>query len=221
MKVLVLDIGGSNVKMRMSGQEDRTKFASGPGFAPKDLLAGLERHAAGWDFEAVTVGFPAPVSGGRIPVEPKNLGDGWVDFDFEKELGRPVKLINDAAMQAVGCYQGGRMLFLSLGTGLGSALISDYHVVALELCELRWSKGKTVESQLTKAKRKQIGRAKWEENFHTAADMLRQSMLPDSIVVGGGEARRLQQLPDDIRRVDNDMALEGGEALWMEPRFQV
>ena len=92
MKVLVLDIGGSNVKMRMSGQEDRTKFASGPGFAPKDLLAGLERHAAGWDFEAVTVGFPAPVTGGRIPVEPKNLGDGWVDFDFEKELGKPVKL---------------------------------------------------------------------------------------------------------------------------------
>lgn len=221
MKVLVLDIGGSNVKMRMTGQDDRTKFSSGAEFSPKDLLAGLEAHAGGWDFDAVTVGFPAPVIGGRLPREPKNLGSGWVDFVFEAELGKPVKLINDAAMQAVGCYEGGRMLFMSLGTGLGTALISDYHVIALELCELRWSKSATIESQLAKAEKKRVGRATWEENFHAVADMLRKSLLPDSIVVGGGEAKHLKELPADARRVDNNMALEGGEALWFEPRFQV
>ena len=221
MKVLVLDIGGSNVKMRMTGQEERTKFPTGPDFTPKDLLAGLKQHAAGWDFDALTVGVPAPVVGGRIPREPKNLGSGWVDFDFERELGKPVKLLNDAAMQAVGCYQGGRMLFLSLGTGLGSALISDYHVIALELCELRWSGNSTIESRLTKAERKRVGRAAWEESFHVIAGMLRSSLLPDSIVVGGGEASRLKRLPMDGRRVDNNMALEGGERLWAEPRFQL
>lgn len=221
MKVLVLDIGGSNVKMRMTGQDERTKFASGADFAPGDLLKGLEKEAGGWDFDAVTVGFPAPVIGGRIPREPKNLGTGWVDFDFEKELGKPVKLINDAAMQAVGCYQGGRMLFMSLGTGLGTALISDYHVIGLELCELRWSKSSTVESQVAKAEKKRVGRTKWEENFHDVVELFRKSLLPDSMVVGGGEAKHLKKLPVDARRVDNDMALEGGEALWLEPKFRL
>lgn len=221
MKVLVLDIGGSNVKLGMTGQEEGTKFASGADFSPGDLLAGLEEHAGGWDFDAVTVGFPAPVIGGRLPREPKNLGTGWVDFDFGKELGKPVKLVNDAAMQAVGSYQGGRMLFMSLGTGLGTALISDYHVISLELCELRWSKNSTIESQVTKAERKRVGRERWEENFHAVAGMLGKSLLPDSIVVGGGEAKRLKDLPEGARRVDNSMALEGGELLWLDPRFQL
>ncbi|GAA5483186.1 ROK family protein [Haloferula sargassicola] len=221
MKVLVLDIGGSNVKMRMTGQEERTKFSSGPAFTPQDLLAGLKEHAADWDYEAVTVGFPAPVLAGRLPREPKHLGGGWTDFDFEKELGKPVKLINDAAMQAVGSYEGGRTLFLSLGTGLGSALISDYHVIATELCELRWSKSSTIESQVAKAKKKHLGPKRWEERVHLIVEMLRKSLLPDSIVIGGGEAKHLKELPAGARRVDNDMALEGGEAVWNEPRFQL
>ena len=221
MKVLVLDIGGSNVKMRMTGQEDRTKFASGPEFGPGDLMAGLEKFATGWEFDAVTVGFPAPVIGGRIPWEPKNLGGGWTGFDFEREFGKPVRLVNDAAMQAVGCYEGGRMLFLSLGTGLGTALVSDHHVIALELCELRWTKSASIESQLAKAERKRVGRAQWEQSLHDVVGMLRKSLLPDSIVIGGGEARRLERLPEGARRVNNDMALEGGEALWLDPRFRV
>ena len=137
MKVLVLDIGGSNVKLRVTGREETAKIATGRKFTPARLLAGFEKVAKGWKYEAVSVGFPAPVVGGSIPVEPKNLGRGWVGFGFEEALGRPVKLLNDAAMQAVGCYQGGTMLFLSLGTGLGSAVIADYHVVPLELSELR------------------------------------------------------------------------------------
>lgn len=221
MKVLVLDIGGSNVKMRVTGQEERTKWSSGAEFSPKNLVSGLKKHAKGWDYDAVTVGFPAPIIGGKIPREPKNLGTGWVDFDFEKGLGMPVKLINDAAMQAVGCYEGGRMLFMSLGTGLGTALISDYHVIALELCELRWSKNATIESQVGKAEKKRVGRVQWEENFHTIAEMLRKSLLPDEIVIGGGEAKHLKKLPKKARRVDNNMALEGGEAVWFEPKYRL
>jgi len=221
MKILVLDIGGSNVKMRATGQAERTKFPSGPGYSPKDLVADLEKRAAGWEFDAVTVGFPAPVIGGRIPVEPKNLGTGWVGFDFEQALGRPVKLINDAAMQAVGCYEGGRMLFLSLGTGLGTALISDHHVIALELCELRWSRAATIEKQVGKAEMKRIGRVRWEKNVHTVVEMLRKALLPDSIAIGGGGVKNLKKLPEMARRGDNNMALDGGEALWFEPRFRV
>jgi len=221
MKVLILDIGGSNVKMRVTGQEERTKWASGADFSPKDLVSGLKKHAEGWDYDAVTVGFPAPIIGGKIPREPKNLGTGWVDFDFEEGLGKPVKLINDAAMQAVGCYEGGRMLFMSLGTGLGTALISDYHVISLELCELRWSKNATIESQVTKAEKKRVGRAQWEVNFHIIAEMLRKSLLPDTIVIGGGEAKHLKTVPKKSRRVDNNMALEGGEAVWFEPKYKL
>ena len=221
MKVLVLDIGGSNVKMRMTGQEERSKFPSGPDYSPKQLVADLAKHAKGWEVDAVTIGFPAPIIGGKIPREPKNLGTGWVDFDFEEALGKPVKLINDAAMQAVGCYEGGRMLFMSLGTGLGTALISDYHVIALELCELRWSKNATIESQVTKAEKKRVGRAQWEVNFHIIAEMLRKSLLPDTIVIGGGEAKQLKTVPKKSRRVDNNMALEGGEAVWFEPKYQL
>lgn len=221
MKVLVLDIGGSNVKMWMSGQQERTKFPSGPKFSPDDLRAGLEKHTVGWDFEAVTVGFPAPVVAGRLPHEPTNLGTGWVDFDFEKEFGKPVKLINDAAMQAVGCYEGGRMLFLSLGTGLGSALIVDHHVIGLELCDLRWSKNSSLESKLAKTERKRVGDDRWEKRFHSVVDLLRNALLPDSIVVGGGEAKYLQRLPGGVRRVDNRMALEGGERLWLDPGFRL
>lgn len=221
MKVLVLDIGGSNVKMRVTGQEERTKFPTGPDYSPKQLVSDLSKYAKGWEFDAVTVGFPAPIIAGTIPVEPKNLGTGWVDFDFEKSLGKPVKLINDAAMQACGCYDGGRMLFLSLGTGLGTALISDYHVIALELCELRWSKAATIEEQVGKAEMKRIGKSQWEENVHTVVEMLRKALLPDSIAIGGGGAKYLKKLPKKARRGDNNMALDGGEAVWFEPRYRV
>ena len=138
MKVLVLDIGGSNVKLGLTGEKVGTKFATGPNYTPDRLLGDLAKATAGWDYDVVSVGFPGPVIDGRIPYEPLNLGDGWVNIRFDEALGRPVKLINDAAMQAVGCYAGGRLLFLSLGTGLGSALIVDFP--STDLCLPSWQR---------------------------------------------------------------------------------
>ena len=221
VKVLVLDIGGSNVKLRMTGQSERTKIPTGPDYTPKHLMADLKEVTRGWKFEAVTVGFPAPVIDGKIPFEPKNLGRGWVDFRFEKAFGKPVKLINDAAMQAVGCYEGDRMLFLSLGTGLGSALISNHHVIGLELSELRWSKQSTLEDRVGKASITELGLETWEESVHAAATVLRDAFLPDSIVIGGGGVKLLKKLPKRARRGHNDQAFRGGELLWSDVRFQV
>jgi predicted NBD/HSP70 family sugar kinase len=221
VNVLVLDIGGSNVKLRMTGQSERTKIPTGPDYTPKQLVADIGKATRGWDFEAVTVGFPAPVTDGQIPFEPKNLGRGWVDFRFEKAFGKPVKLVNDAAMQAVGCYEGGRMLFLSLGTGLGSALIADHHVIGLELSELRWSKQSTLEDRVGKASILELGRETWEESVHDTVALLRAAFLPDSIVIGGGGARLLKKLPKRTQRGHNDQALRGGELLWTESRFRI
>lgn len=220
MKVLVLDIGGSNVKLRVTGQAAVTKFPTGPRYTPERLLADLTAVTGDWDHDVVSVGFPAPVVAGGIPREPQNLGCGWVGFRFEEALGRPVKLINDAAMQAVGCYQGGTMLFMSLGTGLGSALIADYQVLALELCELRWSRQATLEDQLGKAAVKRLGRARWETSVHAAAAMLRDAFVVDEVVIGGGGAKHLKHLPAWARRAHNRDALTGGEVLWTEARFR-
>ena len=221
MKVLVLDIGGSNVKLRVTGQPKRSRIPTGPGYTPELLVADLGTATRGWDFDAVSVGFPAPVIKGRIPFEPQNLGSGWVDFRFDEALGKPVKLINDAAMQAIGCYEGDRMLFLSLGTGLGAALIADYHVIALELCDLRWSKNQTLEEQLGKAALKQLGPVSWEEDVQSTITMLREAFLPDSIVIGGSGAKLLKSLPEDVRRGHNKRAIEGGELLWTDQRLRL
>lgn len=220
MKVLVIDVGGSNLKLRVTGQDERTKVPSGSDYSPERMVEDLKGATEGWDYDVVTVGFPAPVVDGRLPFEPWNLGKGWVDFDFEKAIGKPVKLINDAAMQAVGCYEGGRMLFLSLGTGLGSALIDDHHVIGLELSRLRYSRNYSLEDRLGKEGQKDSGKDKWEERFHGALEMLRMAFVPDYITVGGGEAKRLKDTKD-FRRVDNMAALEGGERLWFDERFRL
>lgn len=220
-KVLVLDVGGSNVKLRLSGETDRLKIRTGGGCTPDRLVADIKAQTSGWRYDAATIGFPAPVIEGRIPFEPQNLGEGWVDFNFEQALGCPVRLVNDAAMQAVGCYEGGRMLFLSLGTGLGSALVVDHQVVGLELCELRWDRKESLEQRLGKAGLRRLGRSCWERCVHEAAALLRRAFLPDSVVVGGGSAKHLEHLPDWIRRASNEQALAGGERLWTDPRFVV
>ncbi len=221
MKVLVIDIGGSNAKLRATGQTARTKLPTGPACTPDHLLADLAAATAGWDYDAVTIGFPAPVVDGRLPFEPTNLGPGWVDFRFDLALGKPVKLLNDAAMQAVGCYQSGRLLFLSLGTGLGSALIADHHVIPLELCELRWTRRSTIEDQLGKASLRRLGRPRWEQLVHTTVAMLRRAFLPDAVVIGGGGSKHLKHLPPDTIRGDNTHALDGGELVWTDSRFRV
>jgi len=220
-KILVLDVGGSNVKFRVTGQTERSSIPSGPDYTPERLLTDLAAATSGWDYDAVTVGFPAPVIGGRLPFEPQNLGTGWVDFRFDKALGKPVKLINDAAMQAVGAYTGGRTLFLSLGTGLGAALIDDYHVMGLELCHLRWSGRESLEDRLGKPGRARIGRKSWEKSVHTTVAMMRASFLPDTIVLGGGRAKKLTLPPEGIVLGDNSLALDGGERLWSEQRFRI
>ena len=221
MNILVLDIGGTNVKARCTGQDVVTRFRTGPGYGPRELVRDLAGAAADWDYEGVTIGFPAPVVGGRLPCEPQNLGPGWVGFDFAAALGRPVRLINDAAMQAIGCYRGGRMLFLSIGTGLGSALIVDHQVIGLELCELRWARQVTLEERLRKAACKEMGRPRWERSLHEAADLLRRAFLPDEIAIGGGGAKHIKRLPEGCRRTSNAEALAGGELLWNEPKFRV
>ena len=221
MRILVLDIGGSNVKLRVTGQEERTKIPSGPKYGPTQFQADLAAVSGGWKFEAVTVGFPSPVREGLIVEEPQNLGKGWCDFRFEEALGKPVRILNDAAMQAVGSYKGGRMLFLSLGTGLGSALIADHHVLELELCELRWSKSKRLEDVTGKAAMIAQGLAVWEKNVHGVVEMLRAAIRPEEVVIGGGGAKHLQRLPDGVRRGHNQDALEGGERLWTDSRFRI
>ena len=221
MNVLVLDIGGTNVKARCGGQGQVTRFRTGPAYGPRDLVRDLEAASGAWDYGAVTIGFPAPVVEGRLPTEPQNLGPGWVGFDFAAALGRPVRLINDAAMQAVGCYRGGRLLFLSIGTGLGSALVVDHQVIGLELCELRWAREVTLEERLRKAACKERGRSRWERSLHEAVELLRRAFLPDDIVIGGGGAKQVKRLPDGCRRGSNLDAMEGGEILWRDPRFRI
>jgi len=221
MPILVLDIGGSNVKLRLTGQNGRTKkIPTGPDYTPKRLIADVRAATKGKKFDGVSIGFPGPVIDGRLPFEPQNLGPGWAGFRFKKAFGKPVKLINDAAMQALGAYEGGRMLFLSLGTGLGSALIVDFHVIALELCNLRWSKQQSLEDRVGKDAIMSLGIEQWEENVRIAVKMLRKAFLPDTVAIGGGAASHLKHVPKWVRRGDNSWALAGGERLWTEKRFR-
>jgi len=221
MNVLVLDIGGTNLKFRLSSQLGKFKIPTGPQYTPEQMMDELGEEIEPWDYDVVTAGVPAPVVDGRIDSEPQNLGLGWMGFCFEEAFKCPVRLINDAAMQAVGCYEGGRMLFLSLGTGLGSALIVDYHVVPLELCGLRWSETQTLEDRVGKAALLSLGRDAWEEGVLASVAMLRNAFVPDSIVIGGGAAKFLGPLPADVRVGHNNHALDGGEMLWNDERFRI
>jgi predicted NBD/HSP70 family sugar kinase len=221
MKVLVLDIGGTNVKLRFPGQQATVKLPTGPNYTPERLLADLKPRAARRKFDAVTIGFPAPVVAGKLPLEPDNLGPGWTDFRFDRAFRCPVRLINDAAMQAMGCYRGGRMLFLSLGTGLGAALIADFHVIGLELCHLRWSRQQTLEQRLGKPAMRNLGKARWTRALHNAVEMLRAAFVPDDLAIGGGGIKHLKVLPEGCRRAANQDALTGGELLWNDSRFRI
>ena len=161
MKVLVVDVGGTSVKILASGQRTVRRFRSGPTLTAKQIAVGVVNAAKGWTYDAVSIGYPGPVSGGTLLEEPKNLGAGWVGFDFEKAFGCPVKVINDAAMQALGSYEGGRMLFLGLGTGLGSALIADGVIMPMELTHLPYKKGRTFEDYVGRRGLDQLGKKKW------------------------------------------------------------
>lgn len=213
MKVLVIDIGGTNVKMLASGQETPRKFPSGPELTPERMVEGVQKAVEGWSFDVVAIGYPGPVLGGKCMSDPHNLGPGWVGFNFEGAFGRPVSLINDAAMQALGSYNTGKMLFLGLGTGLGSTLIVDGIVIPLELGHLPYRKG-TFEDYVGLRGMEKYGKKKWRENVEDVVARLTAALLPDDIVLGGGNTKRLKEMPPLCRAGDNVNAYRGGFRLW-------
>jgi polyphosphate glucokinase len=213
MSVLAVDVGGSHVKALLEGESKRRRFSSGPTLTPQEMVAGVLAAAEGWTFDRVSVGIPAPVRGGKPIAEPVNLGDGWVGFDFDAEFGKPTKVVNDAVMQAIGSYEGGRMLFLGLGTGLGSALIADGVVEPLELGHLPFRK-KTFEDYVSNRALARHGKQKWQRTVFEVVERLAAAMEPDYVVIGGGGAKELDQLPPNSRRGSNASAFDGGFRLW-------
>ncbi|HUO28532.1 MAG TPA: ROK family protein [Bryobacteraceae bacterium] len=213
MKVLVVDIGGTHVKALVSGQRVARQFDSGPDLLPKNMVAGTNRLVDGWRYDVVSIGYPGPVLRSRPIAEPHNLGKGWVGFDFGKEFGRPVKVVNDAAMQALGSYRGGKMLFLGLGTGLGSALVVDGIVEPMELSHLPYRE-RTYEHYVGEKGLKRKGAAKWRRLVDDVVTRLVDALEPDDVVLGGGNARLLKKLPPKCRVGSNANAFLGGFRLW-------
>jgi polyphosphate glucokinase len=213
MKILVVDIGGTNVKMLASGKDTPRKFPSGPELTPESMVNEVLSATKDWDYETVSIGFPGPVLCGQPLTEPVNLGPGWLGFDFEAAFHLPVRVINDAAMQALGSYQGGKMLFLGLGTGLGATVILDGNMEALELGRFRYKKG-TLESYLGKRGLKRLGRKKWQRQVEEVVKRLIAALKPDDVVLGGGNVKKLIRLPPGTRAGDNANAFLGGFRLW-------
>jgi len=215
MNILGVDIGGTNLKFRMQQQDEIIKIPSGPKMTPEVMVADIKNHTAGWKYDRVSVGFPGPVIHDRPLLEPHNLGKGWVRFDFKKAFGgKPLKLLNDAAMQALGSYKGGRMLYLGLGTGLGSAMVVDGSVQAMELAHLPWKKGKSYEDYLGKAGLKRYGRKEWEKNVVRVIALMSNAMEADYVVLGGGNAKLMKKLPPKVFLGSNDNAFKGAFMLW-------
>lgn len=215
MKVLVIDVGGTHVKIASSVTAERTSFPSGPALTPESMVAQVKSLIQGWDYEVISMGYPGVVLRGRIAVEPFNLGPGWVGFDFSAAFGHPVKIVNDAAMQALGSYEGERMLFLGLGTGLGSALIVDGVLAPMELGHLPYRKGKSYEHYVGAAALKRLGKKRWRRFVVDIVERLRNALQVDEVVLGGGNARLLKELPASARLGDNSNAFAGGYRLWL------
>jgi polyphosphate glucokinase len=213
MNVLVVDVGGTHVKILATGQKERREFASGPTMTPAEMVAGAFGAAEGWNYDVVSIGYPGPVLRGKPVAEPHNLGQGWVGFDFESAFKHPVKVINDAAMQALGSYRGGRMLFLGLGTGLGSAMIVDKILEPMELGHLPYKKG-TFEDYVGIRGLERVGGKKWRKHVADVVARLAAAMEADDVVLGGGNVKKLKELPPLCRKGDNDNAFVGGFRLW-------
>jgi len=213
MKVLAIDVGGTNVKMLASGHEARRKFPSGPTLTAKQMVDEARKMAADWKYDVVSIGYPGPVLDGHLLSEPHNLAKGWVGFNFEKAFGCPVKVINDAAMQALGSYKRGRMLFLGLGTGLGSAMVINGALMPMELAHLPYRKG-TYEDYVGLRGIERFGKKKWRKYVADVVDRLAAALEPDEVVLGGGNAKLLKVLPPKCRAGDNRNAFLGGFRLW-------
>jgi polyphosphate glucokinase len=213
MNVLVVDVGGTHVKILATGLTEPRKFSSGPSLTPQQMASGVLDTAGDWNYDAVSIGYPGPVHQNRPVAEPHNLGRGWVGFDFDAAFGCPVKIVNDAAMQALGSYQGGKMLFLGLGTGLGSALVVDGIVEPMELSHLPY-KRKTYEYYVGLAGFERMGRKKWQHDVADVVARLIAALEPDDVVLGGGNVKQLKELPPGCRMGDNANAFLGGFRLW-------
>jgi hypothetical protein len=217
-KVLVVDIGGTHVKLLMSLRDER-EFPSGPRMGPEQFVEKFVETVRDWKFDVVSIGFPAPVRKGRIVRNPKHLGKGWIGFNFGSGLGIPVRLINDAAMQALGSYRDdGRMLFLGLGTGLGSALVWNRSLMPLELGDLPYPNGKIIENYLGIPGLELLGKKKWKREVTFAVTQLKNSFIADYVVLGGGLVHRFGRLPKGIERGRNENAFLGGIRLWETKR---
>ena len=213
--VLAVDVGGSHVKALLNGLDERRRFTSGPDMTAKQMVKGVLELTEDWDYVGISVGVPGPVHDGKVVREPVNLGKGWVGFDFEDALGKPTKVINDAAMQAFGSYDGGRMLFLGLGTGLGTTMIFDGVLAPMELGHLPYRKA-TYEDYVGEAALERDGQKHWKKAVADTIERLSAALLPDYVVLGGGNARELDELPPNCRLGHNEDAFLGGFRLWID-----
>jgi polyphosphate glucokinase len=214
MKTLVIDVGGTHVKILATGEREHRQADSGPNMTARQMVSAVKRLARGWSYDYVSIGFPGPVVHGHPVAEPRNLGGGWTGFDFRRAFGHPVKVINDAAMQALGSYRGGRMLFLGLGTGLGSALIIDGVLEPMEIAHLPYKHGRTFEDYVGIRGLKRLGKAHWRRSVVDVVERLRAAFGAEDVVIGGGNVAKLKEPPPGARFGDNANAFVGGFRLW-------
>jgi polyphosphate glucokinase len=219
-KILVVDIGGTHLKILATGHRTPLKVASGPTMTAKRMVAWVKSAAKDWSYDVATIGYPAPVVHNKPLIEPHNLAKGWVAFDYRTAFGCPVKIVNDAAMQAIGSYEGGRMLFLGLGTGLGSAMVVDGIVQPMEIAHLPYKNGKTYEDYLGLRGLERMGKKKWRRYVALIVEELRTAMNADYIVLGGGNVKKLKTLPPKTRMGSNENAFLGGFRLWSKEKSQ-
>ena len=213
MKILVIDVGGNHIKFLATGHDGHRKFDSGTEMTAEEMVKGVKEATEDWEYEVISIGYPGVVLRGRPISEPENLGKGWVGFDYEEALGKPVKIVNDAAMQALGSYEGGRMLFLGLGTGLGSAMIVEGVVEPLELAHLPYAKG-TFEDYVGERGLERLGKKRWRRRVKDVVETLVKATEPTDVVIGGGNVKKLKEMPEHARAGDNDNAFTGGYRLW-------
>jgi polyphosphate glucokinase len=216
MGILVIDVGGTLIKVLATGRKKPLKIRSGPKMSAKEMVRAVKQATADWQYSVVSIGYPGPVLHGKPVTEPRNLGDGWVGFNFKQAFGCPVRVINDAAIQALGSYKGGRMLFLGLGTGLGSALIVDGVLEPMELAHLPYKKGRTYEQYVGKAGLKRFGKKKWRRHGADVITRLKATLEADDVVIGGGNAKSLRALPKGVRLGANANAFICGYRLWKQ-----
>src|ERR1700719_3627924 len=213
-RVLVIDVGGTNVKLLATGQKEPRKYPSGPTMTPRKMVKLVKKSVADWKFDCISLGYPGPIINGHPLREPHNLGRGWVGFNFQKAFGCPVKVLNDAAIQAVGSYKGGRMLFLGLGTGLGSAMIVNGVLQPMELAHLIYKNGKSYEDYLGLRGLERMGKKKWRRYVGKIAKSLKIALEAEHVVLGGGNSKKLKHLPADIILGSNENAFLGGFRMW-------